>query len=36
MIEGRAILVNPYEKHQYRNWSDKALKMISGVAKESE
>jgi quercetin dioxygenase-like cupin family protein len=33
---GDFALVNPSEKHQYRNKGDKAFKMICGVPKEFE
>ena len=33
---GDFALVNPSEKHQYRNKGDKPLKMIYGVPKEFE
>ncbi len=36
VIEGSGALVNPSEKHQYRNKGDKPVKMICGVPKEFE
>ena len=36
VIEGQGALVNPSEKHQYRNKGDKPFKMICGVPKEFE
>jgi len=33
---GDFALVNPSEKHQYRNKGDKPLKLICGVPKEFE
>jgi quercetin dioxygenase-like cupin family protein len=37
IIEGDGALVDPDEKHQYRNLSpDKPFKMICGVTKEFE
>jgi quercetin dioxygenase-like cupin family protein len=33
---GDFALVNPNEKHQYKNSSDKVFKMICGVPKEFE
>ena len=33
---GDFALVNPSEKHQYRNKGDKSFKMICGVPKEFE
>ena len=33
---GDCALVNPDEKHQYRNKGDKPFKMICGVPKEFE
>jgi quercetin dioxygenase-like cupin family protein len=33
---GDFALVNPDEKHQYRNIGDKSFKMICGVPKEFE
>ena len=33
---GDFALVNPDEKHQYRNKGDKSFKMICGVPKEFE
>ena len=36
LITGDFVLVNPNEKHQYRNKGDKPFKMICGVPKEYE
>jgi len=36
VIEGIGALVNPDEKHQYRNNGDVPFKMICGVPKEFE
>jgi hypothetical protein len=36
IIEGEGALVNPEEKHQYRNKCDMPFKMICGVPKEIE
>ena len=36
IIKGEGALVNPSEKHQYRNKGDKPFKMICGVLKEFE
>ena len=36
LAAGDFALVNPDEKHQYRNKGDKAFKMICGVPKEFE
>jgi quercetin dioxygenase-like cupin family protein len=36
VIEGQGALVNPDEKHQYRNKGDQPFKMICGVPKEFE
>ena len=36
IIEGSGAMVNPSEKHQYRNKGDQPFKMICGVPKEFE
>ena len=36
LMAGDFALVNPSEKHQYRNKGDKPFKMICGVPKEFE
>jgi len=36
VIDGQEALVNPSEKHQYRNKGDKPFKMICGVPREFE
>jgi quercetin dioxygenase-like cupin family protein len=36
VIEGQGALVNPDEKHQYRNKGDLPFKIICGVPKEFE
>ena len=36
VIEGIGCLVNPSEKHQYRNKGDQPFKMICGVPREFE
>ena len=36
VIKSEGALVNPDEKHQYRNKGDKTFRMICGVPKEFE
>jgi quercetin dioxygenase-like cupin family protein len=36
IIEGEGTVVNPDEKHQYRNKRDQPFNMICGVPKEFE